>query len=250
MPKSSRGGVRGGGGGAVSGVQGAGTPSGVSYNMFMQMDKDERYDTMASILRDPNIKVPDSLDKSDTTKILYALGMDGKPTVVSDARLDSKNGTEVFMTVSDQRSGGKTTTSGDRINSIKTDKFVAMESDRNSRYSRGLQFEDSVSNSASSQTVTQNPEMIRAKIKPNAKIADYYTLANDSAYRRTGADYYDKVAVNALANGYDGWKTGSGTYVILNRSALNVSSTTKKLPGNVRQRPLAKDATWNNFQQK
>ena len=77
---------RGSSGLKSSGVasQKANTPSGVSYSQFMQMSDDQKYQTIDTILNDSNIQVPSYLDSSRTSKVVYALGMDNKPTVVSD----------------------------------------------------------------------------------------------------------------------------------------------------------------------
>ena len=79
-----------GGGGAAK------TPSGVTYDQFMQMTDDQKYNLMDSIILDPNLKTPDTMDDSDTSKVLYALGVTNKPTVVDDATLDNMSGTELL----------------------------------------------------------------------------------------------------------------------------------------------------------
>ena len=75
------------------------TLSGVTYDQLMKMSEDEKYQTIEDILNNDNIKVPSYLDDSETTKVLYALGMSNKPNVVSDAKLNSMAGEEVFRTV-------------------------------------------------------------------------------------------------------------------------------------------------------
>ena len=206
------------------------TPSGVSYKQFMQMSENERYDLIEKIIDDNNIKVPDYLDNSQTSKVMYALGMNNKPEMVSDKEFDKLKGDAMYRTVNN----AKTQTSENIINQIKTSDYTQLSGDASSAYGRGIYFAKTFTESARYGINDKNPIMMRAKIKSNAKIEDYgslrRTVKNDTRfYNSRNMNRSDIYSLYALAKGLDGWHSkGTGYTVIVNRGSLVTTSTNKK----------------------
>lgn len=212
---------------------GGGTPSGVTYDQFMNMPMAQRYATVMSILDDYSIKVPSHLDNSDTTKIIYALGMNSKPDVVSDAQLDQMSGREIFRTVYEDR--GMPPPSSDAIlDQIRNGDFTQMSGRGGSAHGRAIYFATTYNGSALYGHGEKNPMVMRSKIKSTANIRSESSLRNqllsDTAFQRL---YYklgseDTKSVYALTHGIDGWYSGSYTMMV-NRGALVSSSQNKSI---------------------
>lgn len=227
-----------GGSGAGSGRKkggGGGTPSGITYEEFMKMSEDERYDFMEKIINDPNIAVPNYLDKSITSKVMYGLGMNGKPEVVSDAELDKIAGVDLYRSVINSKDPSMT--SQEILDQIRTSDYTRLSGDRSSHTGRALYFADDFFGSAQYSHEEISALMMRAKISPNANVVSYRVLMNnmngDSSFfdKNIGADSRpDKIALYAIAHGIDGWQDNiSGYTMMVNRSGLIVSSTSKKI---------------------
>lgn len=220
----------GGGGGVKLQAAGGGTPSGVTLDQFRQMDEATQVSTMNQILNDPSIKVPAYLDGSDTSKLMYALGMDNKPTVVDDSTLDGLPGRELFRTVYETRGTMPPPSSTDITDQIRHGDYTQMSGSGGSAYGRGLYFASSFRASALYGSGEQNPTIMRAKLNPNAKMASYRSL--QSAYTNSNFPWrgHDGIALFAIAKGYDGWYDSSSGYnILLNRSALTASSKNKNI---------------------
>ena len=221
----------------------ANTPSGISYDQFMKMSNGQKYQTMDSIIDNPNIVVPSYLDGSVTTKVMYALGMNNKPTVVSDWQLDTMPGKEIYRTVYDVSSPPPY--AQDIIDQIRTGDFTQLSGAGGSAHSRALYFSTNFAGSADYGVGKQNSTVMRAKINLNAKIADEQTLTNamnadtdflnskqGSTINKSYGTMRDRLSLYAIANGYDGWATSS-TYdqynMIINRGVLTASSQNKAI---------------------
>ena len=218
-----------GGGGGAQGSP-ANTPSGVSYDDFMKMPESQRIATMENIISNPAIQVPDYLDNSDTSKVLYALGMNNKPTVVSDAQLDAMQGRELFRTV--YESGSMPPPSSDAIlDQIRNGDYTQLSGRGGSAHGRALYFATDFRGSRIYGDGERNALMCRAKINSNAKIVSESTLRNQmiaKGHSVKGASNTDQRALYAISQGIDGWYSGSYTMVI-NRGALTMSSTNKTI---------------------
>ena len=217
----------GGGGGAAK------TPSGMTYDQFMQLSESERYDKANEIINNPNIKVPDYLDSSDTTKLIYGLGMSTKPTVVSDSQLDQMQGREIYRTV--YETGTMPPLSTDMVtDQIRNGDFTQMSGKGGSAHGRAIYFATDFYDSAMYGHGERNPMIMRAKINPTAKIMTETKLGNlvsgDSAFQSKVniSSSRDSKAIWALSHGIDGWYSGSYT-MIVNRGALTASSQNKKI---------------------
>ena len=110
----------------------------VSYAQFIKMSEQEKYDVMERIIDDKNIKVPDYLDKSVTSKIIYALGMNGKPEMVSETEFDKRKGRSIYRTVNNNNAMNMT--ASDILNQIKTSDYTQVSGDRSSAFGRALYF--------------------------------------------------------------------------------------------------------------
>lgn len=219
------------------------TPSGVTYNQFMQMTPDERYDLINTILSNPNIQVPSYLDASETSKVMYALGMNNKPTVVSDSVLDSMPGRDRFRVVYDDSSPPPYAT--DILDQIKTSDYTHLSGSGGSAHGRAIYFADSFS-SAAGYSRGDSSRAMRMKLKPNANIISENALTiqmyADRSFMNKSKTIFkdDRIAMYALSHGVDGWYDSNFGYtMMLNRGALNVSSINKQTigirPGRVRR---------------
>lgn len=225
-----RGSSKAGGGGG-----GGATPSGVTYEQFMQMSDDQKYQVMDSILDNKSIKVPDYLDDSDTSKILYGLGMNQKPTVVDDATLDSLQGREIFRTVY-EGPGMPPPSTEDVLDQIRNGDYTQMSRKGGSAHGRALYFATNFYDSAMYGHGKQNSIISRSKINPNANIRSENSLTSqmlgDTAFQGSrlnrSMNSRDHLAAYAIAHGVDGWYSGSYTMMV-NRGALTMSSRNKTL---------------------
>ena len=240
------------GGGTRSGRRiKASTPVGVSYDQFMKMPLDNRYDLMDRIVSDENIKVPDYLDKSITSKIMYALGMNGKPEMVSDTKFEKIASFEnqvLYRTVNDTADGK--ISARDIVKQIKTSDYTQLSDSGGSAYGRAICFANHYGSSAEYMNFDRaNSEsiMMRTKIKPNAKIfsydkANFNTLGEEikrmkkvfpksfSMDSYNNPAYDDAVPIYAMAHGYAGWYKSVGMskyFMMLDRSKLVTSPVTK-----------------------
>lgn len=227
---SSGAGAKSAGGGGV-----AKTPSGVDYNQFMQMTDNQKYNLMNSIITDPNLKTPITMDDSDTSKVLYALGVTNKPTVVDDATLDNMSGKEIYRTVYETGTMPPPS-SGDILDQIRNGDYTYMSGKGGSAHGRAIYFATDFADSRFYGDGERNSMMMRAKINPNAKIVREDNLANqmrnDTTWQKSNvnsnASYSDEKALYAIAHGIDGWFSNTYTMMV-NRGALTASSKNKHI---------------------
>lgn len=222
---------------AGGGSGGAKTPSGTTLDELKQLSEQEMYDKMADILNDPNIKVPDYLDGSATTKLMYALGMDGKPSVVDDATLDSMQGRELFRTV--YETGPMPPPTTDMVlDQIKNGDYTQLSGKGGSVHGRALYFATDYTDSTIYGSGERNPQVMRAKLNSNANIRSEGSLTrqmyNDTTFDNSRLNMrlggHDAIAVYAMTHGVDGWYSGTYTMMV-NRGAMTVSSQNKKING-------------------
>ena len=224
-----------GAGGKKAGGGAAKTPSGVTYNQFMQMTDDQKYNLMNSIISDTNLQTPDTMDNSDTSKVLYALGVTNKPTVVDDATLDGMSGKEIYRTVYEAGTMPPPS-SGDILDQIRNGDYTYMSGRGGSAHGRAIYFATDFSDSRTYGDGERNAMMMRAKINPNAKIVREDNLANqmrnDTTWQRSNvysnAGHADEKALYAIAHGIDGWYSNTYTMMV-NRGALTASSKNKRI---------------------
>ena len=225
MGRGSSGAGGGGGGGG-----GAKTPSGVTLDEFQQMDEQQQVDTIDRILADSSIVVPGYLDNSDTSKVMYALGANGKPDVVPDSAFDALPGRELYRTVY-EKGNMPPPSAQDITDQIRYGDYTQMSGRGGSAYGRALYFASSFGESASYGDSYASSKIMRVKIKGNANLAKDSVLRrklNSSSYAKYGST--DGKALLAISLGYDGWYDSSSGYnMILNRSCLVASDTSKSI---------------------
>lgn len=215
----------GGGGGGK-----ANTPSGFTQDDLLKMPEAQRVATINNILAS-TIQMPDYLDGSDTSKVIYALGMDGKPKVVSDSQLDAMQGTEIFRTV--YESGTlPPPSSKDILDQIKYGDYTQLSGKGGSAHGRALYFATRFSDSASygRRGGKKNAQVARAKIDPNAKVVSESTLQNQMRAKgiQFNANYADQQSLYAITQGIDGWYSYTYTMMV-NRGVLTASSQNKTI---------------------
>lgn len=217
------------GGGGSGGAKPANTPSGISYDQFMKMSEAQRFSTIQNIVADNSIQVPNYLDGSDTSKVIYALGINGKPAVVSDTALDAMPGKEVFRTVY-EGSAMPPPTSADILDQIRNGDYTQLSGSGGSVHGRALYFATNFTGSTAYGSRGRNALVSRGKINPNAKIIKESTL--DAQIRnknvRLSSSWEDNMGLYALSQGIDGWYDGSYTMVV-NRSNITMSSQNKSI---------------------
>lgn len=225
----------GGGGGKKAP---SGPPSGVTFAQFSAMSDAQKFQTMSDILNNQNIVVPDYLDDSPTTKVLYGLGMNNKPTVVSDSALDNMQGEEIFRTVRD--TNNPPPYAQDILDQVKNGDFTQMSGSGGSAHGRALYFAADFKESRDYGYGNPDATMARAKINPKAKIIGEQALENrmrnDKNWGRLpNVNSTDAKALYALSHGIDGWKAkrgwGSSYRMIVNRGVLTMSDTNKNVSG-------------------
>ena len=233
--------------GKKSGGKSGGTPSGVTFAQFSAMSDTQKFQTMSDILNNQSIVVPDYLDDSPTTKVIYALGMNTKPTVVSDSALDNMPGEEIFRTVTDVPSPPPY--AKDILDQIRTGDYTQMSGSGGSAHGRAIYFAADFGESRDYGWGKTDATMARAKINPKANIIGEQALENkmkrDPNWKRLpGVGNTDAKALYAISHGIDGWKAkrgwGSSYRMIVNRGALTMSSTSKDVSGRGRGQ------TWSN----
>ncbi|MBR0075487.1 MAG: hypothetical protein IJP96_07015 [Synergistaceae bacterium] len=230
-------------------------PAGVTYDQFLQMSNDEKYNLMDKIIKDDNIKVPDYLDDSASTKVIYALGMNNKPTVVSDSELDKIPGNDLYRGIRDNSDFN--ISAKEIADQLKYNEYTQLSKKGSSLLGRGIYFAPNdflvALDYASAYNLVNNGLIIRAKINPNAKMSTVKKIGNkikeDSMFNKTFLPketrekvlnnphfYYsisavtpDSYALYAIAHGIDGWRDSTINEVIMiNRRALTFSSTNKR----------------------
>lgn len=208
---------------------------GVPYSDFKNMSDDEKADVITSAL---GVGTPLFLDDSGMQKFAYFTGMSDKPKVVSDAQLDKTQGVELYRTINDAYNP-KTDigyTSNDIVKQIRDGDFTMYSDSGGSVHGKAIYFADNYADSSYYGSSGKNPVTMRAKVTSGKTISerkldsdyqsalrkgDKLALACSNADRGSARNLY------GLAKGYD-VVTSGGYYMVLNRGALTVSSTTKK----------------------
>lgn len=222
----------GGGGGTPKQPAQPQTPSGVSYQQFMAMSMDERYDTVERIVNDRNLKVPSGVDNTPTSRLIYGLGMENKPTVVDDSALDALSGKEIYRTVYEQGTMPPPST-GDVTEMIRYSDYTQMSGSGGSFHGRAIYFATDFTDSTSYGSGEDNPMVMRGKLNSNATIRSEQSLLRQMNrdvewQRRTSYMGDDAISVYALSHGVDGWFDGTYTMMV-NRGAITFSSQNRRI---------------------
>lgn len=233
-----------------------GTPSGYTYDDFMKMNVIQRMDIITKIVDDDSIKVPDDYivgEYDNLSKVMYALGMDGKPTLVDDDEFDAMPGKTWYRTVNGDTNAFLPFTGSDVIDSITNDDYTRMSGDGNSAYGRGLYFSDSLSGSLAYGWDYNTGRVMRVKASKDAKIG-----MGNKVKKELGKDYQwnnkqgytDGMPLTALAMGYDGyWNYAGGGekyLVMFNRKKFTAAKKHKSI--NTKPGATKWNAGWNDLE--
>jgi hypothetical protein len=186
-------------------------------------------------------EVPTFLDDTGLQRIAYSLGINGKPTLVTDAQLDKIAGTSLYRTVHNAYLKGKDLgfSAQEICDQVRAGAFTMYADSGGTAHGRGIYFADTYSGSTIYQVGRASDNLVmRAKYAPNARIIAESTARNGmlseiSRGTKLGkaisrADPASRMAIYALAKGYDAIQdSGSGYNMVINRGALIMSTTTK-----------------------
>lgn len=212
---------------------------GASYDAFMAMSDDDKADYIDQALQGG---VPVFLANNDFQKFIYNSGMNDKPQLVSDATLDSMNGTEMFRTVNNvYDSRHDISFTADQIAAQVTKGSVTRVSDTGgSVYGRGIYFADNYGDSVAygnTRGDVKRTAVIRGKLNSNARVIShsaasrgmYNEIHSHSKLGRSLSrmDNASAVSMWALSKGYNVITSGHSYLNILNRNAVTMSDTYK-----------------------
>lgn len=214
---------------------------GTDYNDFLNMTDDEKADEIAKAMKS---SVPVFLDDSALQKMMYYTGYNQKPDVVDDTAYANASGKEIFRTVHDvyDRTTDISYSATEIAKQVQTGAFTQVSGNNSSAHGAAIYFADSVSESAYYVDSSKNNVMMRAKIKPTAKLKTETTVSTE-IYNEIGkgtklgqvlksvgrVDPKSQIGIYCMAKGYDGWVSkGTGYHMIINRGALVTSKSLKK----------------------
>lgn len=231
--------AKGGRGGKRSAIT---TAPATSVKGFIDMTPDEQANTIISAM---NADIPDFLSDSSMQRMSYQLGMDGKPTLVDDATLDSMSGTEIFRTVNQvyDRKNDVNYNADEIIDQIQNGDVTRFSDTGGSTYGRGIYFADSYSHSTTmygdvSGNIKQTA-VTRAKLNNNAKVITYNQASTGAqAEINSGSslgkalakcDRQSQSSIWALSKGYNviSANNSTGYFNVLDRSVLTMSKSVK-----------------------
>ena len=212
---------------------------GVAFSQFETMTDDQKADVINTALR---TGIPMFLDDSGLQRFAYFTGMSDKPTVVSDAKLDSISGKEIYRTVYDGYNSRTDIgyTGNDVVKQIRNGDFTMYSDSGGSAHGKGIYFASDYRDSALYGMGQRNPIITRAKITSNKVITENKLNSDfNSAVRRgdklatacNSADYSSARNLYALAKGYDVVSASNGYHMVLNRRALTMSDKVKPATG-------------------
>lgn len=219
----------------------------MSYGRFMELNEEQKDNFIARVIQ--SVSVPDGLKDTPTLRVLVALGMDGKPQMVSESELDAADGIELFRTIHDVHgdTGGELS-ANDIFKEFTTNSYSSMSDVNGSSEGRGYYFAKELDGAVFWGVGEKDDLTMRAKVGNGAKLMDVDSIFYGDArkayvgdthfhdtMRANNVDPWDAVSIYGIKNGYQGaHATDSGTgakeIVVYDRSILKISNTTKKIP--------------------
>ncbi len=209
------------------------------FSKFMSATDDQKADMIMKLTKQA---VPVFLANNDFQKLIFGMGMNDKPKVISDSQLDKIKGQELFRTVNNVRDAKNGITyDADMIaGQIVNGKVTRVSDSGGSAYGRGIYFANSYRESALYGNTSGNiraTAVVRAKLDANAKTISHSSAsAGVSKEINSGSklgkalakcDSYSRVSIYALSKGYDVLTSGHGYYNVLTRKSLVMSSDIK-----------------------
>ena len=209
------------------------------YDKFMAMSDDDKADFISA-----NVKqgVPAHLAQNDFQRFIYNSGLNDRPDVVSDATLDTMNGTEIFRTVNNvyDRQNDISYTAPQIAKQVTQGRHTRVSDTGGSVYGRGIYFADSYSSSTTYGSTggdVKKTAVIRAKLNSNAKVINHSTAVSGARQEMSRGtklgrvlskcDNASQASIYAMSKGYNVISSGHGYLNILNRNAITISSDIK-----------------------
>jgi hypothetical protein len=220
-------------------LDGTPAPSGVTMADLAKMDDKELRDFLVGV---DKVDIPAFLNSHHFQKMTYALGLNDKPEVVSNAqlqRLIANGATAVYRTVNDTRVSGVDFTATD-ICDMLIDGDLTYHG--NGIHGDGLYFSDSLAGSRAYGNTTR--KTMTGVLNSNARVVsesklqseyDSYVQTHPQTRRALGfaksKSSHDSMSQFALIRGYNVITSGGGGgetyYTVLDRKALTMTRTLK-----------------------
>ena len=221
---------------APAAVQPTATPTGYTLADVQAMNDDQLHDFLIDVY---NVDTPDFLNTHHTQKMVYGLGMNDTPQVVSDAQLQQmiQNGAQpIYRSVDDATLQGNVQMTGnDMLNQIRYGDLTYLG---NGKLGDGLYFSNDLSGSRWYGNTT-----IQGILSPNAKVVSKSQLQSEYnqfikthprtrkalgfSAQRGSSGWRNSLSQFALIRGYNvvsEYQGGGETYYnVIDRSALIVS---------------------------
>lgn len=212
--------------------------TGMDMNTFLALPDSQKATLMAHALRQT---VPDHLNNtSDLQKVMYTMGLGGKPDVVSDSQLSNMQGTEMFRTVNSLYNSNTdiNLTAPQMADSLAKSRqtYFASSSTGGAAYGEGLYFATNRRDSTAYGKVTGNitkTAVVRAKMKPGTNTISYSTAKRGAAQEINQGTALGNVLMNmksearpsayALCKGYQAITSGHSYVNVIDRSCLVIS---------------------------
>lgn len=210
------------------------------YNAFMAMTDDQKADVISNAIKQG---VAAHLAQNDFQRFVANSGLNDKPDIVSDATLDSMNGTEIFRTVNSHydKANDINYTAQQIAKQVMGAKTTRVSDNGGSVYGRGIYFASSYSHSTSAYGNTRGnvkaTAVMRAKLNNNAKVINHSSAVSGankeiSSGSKLGrvlskCDSASQASIYAMSKGYNVITSGHGYYNVLNRNAITMSTDIK-----------------------
>ena len=206
-------------------------PGGVAFSDFEQMSDDDKADVISKAM---DAGVPMFLEDSAMQHFAYFTGMSDKPTVVSDAQMDTMAGEDIYRTVNNAYNSkidmGYTST--DIAKQVMYGDYTMYSDSGGSAYGKAIYFANSYTDSSYYGSGSKNPVTMRAKITGKTITtrqlrSDYQNALNRGDKLARAVSRAGDQNLYALAKGYDVVTDSGGYRMVLNRRGITVSSTVK-----------------------
>lgn len=209
------------------------------YDKFMAMTDDDKADLISASIKQG---VAAHLAQNDFQRFIYNSGLNEKPAVVSDATLDTMNGTEIFRTVNNvyDKKNDISYTAPQIAKQVTQGRHTRVSDTGGSVYGRGIYFADSYSSSTTygnTRGDAKKTAVIRAKLNSNAKVINHSAAVRGASTEiskgtklgrvLSKCDGASQASIYAMSKGFNVISSGHGYLNVLNRNAITVSSDIK-----------------------
>lgn len=229
----------------------------MSYAEFMKLNDEAKDNVLLAAVE--NTVVPDGVKDTPTMRVMVALGMDRRPTMVDDSVLDGMAGEDLFRTIHDEEHYDqgkiiKGMSTSAIVDQFTQGRYTSLSDQNGSSEGRGYYFANDLEGAARWGQRYPSNQTMRAKIDPNAKTfsidelfagskyAIWHDYWDDKHFHRTmeknrtlRRQPWDAISIWAIKNGYQAARaTDSGTgykeLVVFDRGILKISKSMRKTP--------------------